>query len=569
MSIEQISSQVSWGSSTTDIETLVQQFEDDNTIARIRQKDASLWTDDATHHAGIKDRLGWMDVLDQIDTWVKDIDTLTAEIKDEGYRYIVLMAMGGSSLGPEVIQTILKNDEDHPELIVIDSTDPRRVNDVIAKIGDHKTLFAVASKSGTTVESFSLYKYFYNWLANVQNDPNPGASFIAITDPGMALVGIGEDKGFRKVFINPADIGGRYSVLSLFGLVYVGLIGADLDIYVGLIKKEIEATFAGDSSDAIRLGVSMGCLAKQGRDKLTIITPDTWNIFGDWAEQLIAESTGKEGLGVIPIVREPLVDAVATYGVDRYFVALLPESSSQNEKISAQLQALKDAGHPVMIIRVQNDMELGAQFFLWELACAISGIVLRIDPFDQPNVQEAKTCTNEILKDMDADNIPLPELSVLKPQLSIAFSNASKADAATSENWDAFVNSIQAGDYLNILAFMPDRVDVQSHLRDIANAFKKKTHVPTALGIGPRYLHSTGQLHKGGPDSGVFIVLTAPVTKDADLDIPEAAFTFQQLQLSQAFGDFKALESKGRRAVYIQLSSLESPAWSALKDALL
>ncbi len=569
MSTEQISSQVSWGSSTADIDALVQQFEEDNTIARIRQKDASLWTDDVSHHAGIKDRLGWMDILDQIDIWVKDIDALTDQIKSEGYRYIVLMAMGGSSLGPEVIQTILKNDQDHPELIVIDSTDPRRVSDVIAKIGDHKTLFAVASKSGTTIESFSLYKYFYNWLANEKKDPNPGASFIAITDPGMALVDVGEAKGFRKVFINPADIGGRYSVLSLFGLVYVGLIGADLDIYVGLIKKEIAATFAGDSCDAIRLGVSMGYLAKQGRDKLTIVTPDAWNVFGDWAEQLIAESTGKEGLGVIPIVREPLVDTVASYGVDRYFVALLPESAAQSDVLSTQLKVLKDAGHPVMIIRVQNDMELGAQFFLWELACAISGIVLRIDPFDQPNVQEAKTCTSEILSHMDADNIPLPELSVLNPELKVAFSNTSKTNASTTENWDAFVNSIQAGDYLNILAFMPDRVDVQNHLRDIANAFKKKTHIPTALGIGPRYLHSTGQLHKGGPDSGVFIVLTAPVAKDADLDIPEAAFTFQQLQLSQAFGDFKALESKGRRAVYVQLPSLESQAWNAFKAALL
>lgn len=531
---------------------------------RILQNDPLIWKEDPSHHKEIQERLGWIRAPRESRAKLGEIREFVAEVLAQKYAYAVLLGMGGSSLAPEVFQTIFKNKPGHPRLVILDSTDPRRVADVDRLIKGKKTLFIVSSKSGSTIELTSLFKHFFAEALKGSGD-QAGRHFIAITDPGTALERLARENRFRHVFTNPPDVGGRFSALTLFGLVPAAIIGVDVDKI--LKRAEDAAGFTLHEMDPAKnpasdLGISMAALAKQGCDKLTFITTPEWECFGDWAEQLVAESTGKENVGVVPIPREKPGPA-ASYGTDRYFVALAP-SGPKGLVLKKKIAALEAKGHPVFVCDLQDNYDLGAQFFLWEMATAVAGAYFKINPFDQPNVQEAKDCAKRLLANVTADTNLSPETGRLVPGLRACDTSGVSKDM--TKNWAAFWKSQRAGDYVNLLAFVPDRPEVRKRLLQIQDAIRGKTGLAVVLGIGPRYLHSTGQLHKGGADNGLFVVIASPAKRTENLPVPGEAFSFGQLVLAQARGDFDALKGKGRRAIYVELAELTDKNLRILLD---
>lgn len=505
-----------WDAALGDLQPLVdaklKELESENVVARIWRKDHTVWSPDPTE---ISDRLGWLSVADAMHGRVSELESFAKKVVSDGYTHAVVLGMGGSSLVAEVFAKSFKQGA-QIDLRVLDSTHPKQIAALAHSLPLDHTLFIVASKSGTTVESISHFGYFFDLTGNP-------SQFVAITDPGTRLERLGRLMGFREVFSNPPDIGGRYSALSLFGLVPAALVGVDLH---ELLDRAEEMACASHSCVPIAqnpgawLGVSMGVAAKAGRDKLTIVLPDAVESMGNWIEQLIAESTGKAGVGILPVVGEDLGPPEA-YGTDRLFVSL-GESN--------QLDVLKDAGQPVICIDFSDPIGLGGEFFRWEFATAVAGHILRIQPFDQPNVQSAKDATKRILNDGAEDP---------------GFDDAPKLMA-----------SLKSGDYVSILGYL-DRTEKHEQALQAARMKIRDQHrVATTAAFGPRYLHSTGQLHKGGPDSGVFIQVVDAQTTD-DLPIPDADYTFGGLIRAQALGDYLSLKSAGRRVARVTLDQLK------------
>ncbi|MBI4432666.1 MAG: glucose-6-phosphate isomerase [Candidatus Omnitrophica bacterium] len=482
---------------------------------RLWAKDPSLWKKNSAEQSEIRSRLGWLDAPGAMRPVVPDLLQFAQSIRQEGFTHVMLLGMGGSSLAPEVFQNIFGGREGFPTLLILDSTDPGWILELEGRVSLEKCLFIVSSKSGGTIELQSLYKYFFEKIKALRADP--GKQFVAITDPGTVLARLAQEGGFRKTFLAPADVGGRFSALTVFGLLPAALIGVD-------IEKILAGASQVDKEAAVKLGVAMAVLAEEGRDKLTLLLPKNHESFGDWVEQLVAESTGKEGMGIVPVVREEL-GSPEEYGQDRFFVSYLPKS---------QTAALKKADHPIFNLAWDDDHGLGMEFFRWEIATAAASALLKINAFDQPDVQSAKDRTGALLKRVEAGE----RLEIPKPERSL----------------EAFWEEAEEGDYVALLAFLPGNESVQKKLSQLALAIRKKTKNAVTVGVGPRYLHSTGQLHKGGPNKALFLLITTEPS--ADLPVPGEKYTFAQLELAQALGDLEALESKGRWLYSLRIKNI-------------
>ncbi|MCP9472098.1 MAG: glucose-6-phosphate isomerase [Nitrospira sp.] len=513
------------------VRSAMEQLDHNRVVGRLWDKDHRLWKDDSTE---IADRLGWLTVHERMREQLDGLRDCVAETKAMGITDVVLLGMGGSSLGPEVLRTSFGQAKGFPRLWVLDSTVPGWVRSVTDALIPSQTLFLVASKSGGTIEVMSLFAHFWE-LVHKTTKNRTGDHFIAITDPGTGLERLARDHGFRRIFTNPPDIGGRYSVLSLFGLVPAALLGLDvsklLDRAAGM-AAQCKTQNPIEANPGAYLGAVMGSLAKSGRDKVTVITSPALSTFGLWVEQLLAESTGKEGTGLIPVAQEPVLRP-SFYGDDRLFVYLRLQKDN-NATLDRQIQALSNARQPVIRLDLRDRYDLGAEFFRWEFATAVAGHLLGIHPFDQPNVQESKDNTNQVLSVFQSTR-QLPELLRHSP-----------AQAAKD-----LVTRLKAGVYVAILAYATPSRPFEQAVARLRKTLVARHHVTTTFGYGPRYLHSTGQLHKGGPATGLFLQLIDRMTPD--LPIPGKSFSFGTLARAQAAGDLQSLRTHHRHALLIPL----------------
>ena len=486
---------------------------------RIWAHDPTVWKPDPDTPE-IRDRLGWLTVGKAMAQQAKSLTAFAEEVRAE-FQRVVLCGMGGSSLAPEVLWRTFGAKSDYPSLHVLDSTDPRAVRQAEQGAELEKTLFIISSKSGTTQESDSFFRHFWERTAG------RGSQFVAITDPGTPLEQLAGERRFRRTFLNPPDIGGRYSALSYFGLVPAALIGVDVGTLLHRAHRMAEACAAcvpALDNPAAWLGAILGEAALAGRDKATFVLSPGIASFGLWAEQLIAESTGKEGKGILPVADEPL-GAPEVYGADRVFVSMTL-AGDQDRSVDARLAELEDAGHPVVHLRLDDRLDLGQEFFRWEFATAVAGAVLGINPFDQPNVAESKANTKAVLKGRGAPSA-----------------------SASAAELERFLAGIKPGDYLALMAYLPPTPENDRRLAAIRLRLRDRLKVATTLGYGPRYLHSTGQLHKGGPPVGHFLQITDPSSED--VGIPGEPFGFRELEMAQAEGDLQALRGRGRPAIRI------------------
>ncbi|HUF52701.1 MAG TPA: glucose-6-phosphate isomerase [Dehalococcoidia bacterium] len=518
-------------------------------IERLRSRDASLWSHDRDTQISIRDRLGWVNVHETIALRLTELTEFADWVRGVGFRHAVLIGMGGSSLAPEVLQRTFGSARGYPELIVLDTTDPFSILRVENRIDVETTLFIVSSKSGGTIETASLHKYFAERTRDATGDIGALDNFVAVTDPETILHERAREEGFHRVFINPPDIGGRFSALSFFGLVPAAAIGVD-------IRRLLASASAVDAPAAVQLGYDLAEHAQAGRDKLTFAPSPGLESFGAWAEQLIAESTGKHGKGIIPVDGEPLA-APLVYGEDRVFVALRMAGESSESDVA--LRTLENAGRPVIPIEVPGPYAIGGEFLRWEIATAAIGAVLGINPFDEPNVSESKDNTAQVLERFASDGT-LPDVAPEVEEDGTSFYTEGDTLNSLHNAPDQTIGGLVAEHfrqapedaYLALMAFIPRTEEHDRLLGRLRIALRDATHRATTLGYGPRFLHSTGQLHKGGPATGVFLQLT--MEDEIDIDIPgEPGVTFGILKRAQALGDLKALIDRRRRVVRVSL----------------
>lgn len=527
------------------------QLERENIVARIWQHDHTVWQPEADE---VSNRLGWLDIVRRMQPEIPALEAMRDELIAQGIRDVVLLGMGGSSLAPEVFYTVFAGEG--LALSVLDSTAPDAVLQLAAALDLSRTLFIVSSKSGTTVETLSFFNFFYNLLAAELGAERARAHFVAITDPDSKLERMGRDLRFRRVFRNDPHIGGRYSALSFFGLVPAALVGADVTLLLQRAQAMAEACGPDvDAADnpAAYLGAVIAVAARNGRDKLTLIASSEIEGFGYWLEQLIAESTGKEKKGILPVEGEP-VGLPTMYGDDRLFVYL---RLSEDENYDAAVAKLGDAGHPVIQVQLTNAYDLGAEMWRWEMATAVAGHLLGINPFDQPNVESAKVQAKRLVEAYAGEG-RLPDQEPLVSDESMAVYGDGANAGSVEEAFTTFLEQIQPGDYVALQAYLPPNPTLDRELLALRTEIRNRFLVATTAGYGPRFLHSTGQLHKGDKGRGVFIVLTAD--PDQDVDIPRAAGTegtdlsFDVLIRAQALGDMRALRDAGRRVIRFHLN---------------
>ena len=536
---------VSLGAYLPDVESALADLQRRQVISRIWSGDHTVWKPDPTE---ISNRLGWLTVTDMMRKQVPVLEAFADEVRDAEFRHVVLLGMGGSSLDPEVLRQTFGSASGYPELIVLDSTVPAWVQSVAEAIDPAHTLFLVSSKSGSTTEPNMLYAYFRDLVEKAVGKHGAGQHFIAVTGPGTALEKMASEQGFGRVFSNPTDIGGRYSILSYFGLVPASLIGIDLVKLLDradCMREGYASCVPAHENPGAWLGVVMGVLTQQGRDKLTLVTSPAIKSFGLWVEQLIAESTGKEGLGIVPVAGEPLAPP-NRYGDDRLFV-YLRLAGDDNEEADAALSALEGAGQPVVRLELRDRYDLGAEFFRWEMGTAVAGAILSINPFDQPNVQAAKDMTDSVLRDFQSSG-SLPGM------------------AATSPLRELLAGKKKNDDYLAIMAYVNQSPEVEQAVDALRRKVMEKHGIATTFGYGPRFLHSTGQLHKGGPGSGLFLQLTSD--HQGDLAIPGRNLTFGILSDAQSIGDLQALGAAQRRAARVHLGQDPASGLQALIQQL-
>jgi transaldolase/glucose-6-phosphate isomerase len=531
--------------SSGDVADRLQAWDDTGFAARLWSKDPTLWFDEP--QAELVDRLGWLDLAARLTEQLEELDRFGAEVSAAGFHHVVVLGMGGSSLAPEVYQATFGNAPGYPELLVLDSTHPAAVAAVAAAVDLDTTLFIVSSKSGTTLETLSFFRYF--WDRVVEITAEPGAHFVAVTDPGSTLEELAAERGFRRTFLAPPDVGGRYSALTEFGLVPGAAIGADL---AALEAAATEATarsgpsLTASESAGLRLGAALGELTLAGHDKVTFVTADGLAGFPAWIEQLIAESTGKDQTGIVPVGGEPVADASA-YGSDRTFV-IIDFVADPLDDVAAALSA---AGHPVITVRLDTSADLVGAMFVFEVAVAAAGAVLGIHPFNQPDVQLAKELARRAM-DGDLDTADVVEHNALEPGLE-----------QTIRTWLA---GIGPGEYVGIHAYLAPTPDTAAILQDARLAIRDGRHVATTLDFGPRFLHSTGQLHKGGPSTGRFLqVIDHP---QPTLAVPETDYDFGELVGAQALGDHQALRGRGRSVLLVDIGGSGATGLTALRDAV-
>ena len=526
-------------------------LDSDRVPARLRARDHTLWNEDPTE---ISDRLAWLTLPTDMRSQLPELYEFADAVRLAGYQHVALLGMGGSSLGPEVIRQVVGctlADGAYPRMLTLDSTVPDWVASTTGRIDPGRTLFAVSSKSGTTTEPLTFYAYFRGLVEAALGVEAAGDNFIAVTDPGTPLAERATAENFRRAFLNNPDIGGRYSVLSYFGLAPAALTGVDLDrLLASAERMQTRCLADGPAAEnpGAWLGAAIGAMVKQDRDKLTLIATDSMTPFGLWVEQLLAESTGKDSTGVIPVAAEPLpCGADNCYGDDRFFVQLRL-ANDDNTQPDGLVERLQAAGHPVAVLELADVYDLGAEFYRWEYATAIAGHVLGIHPFDQPDVQGAKDRTVSVLEQWQRDG-KLP--------------TARSDDGAKLAR---LLETGQPGDYLAIMAYLPDTEAVRETIQDMRQRVMAKYRIATTMGYGPRFLHSTGQLHKGGPASGIFLQLTQE--HRSDISIPGWDLSFGVLADAQALGDLQALDDLGRRTVSLHLGSDPAEGIKRIVDAL-
>lgn len=546
--MKQMKQQIDFGILKDELKEIYSNLDEEQIAKRLYAKDAYLWGTDIDQAEKISNRLGWLDLPTNMDELIE----FTDEIRKDGFRYVVLLGMGGSSLCSEVAKETFGNAYGYPELLVLDNTAPTAILSIEEYITIEETLFIVASKSGNTMETISFFRYFYAQLEK-QEFKNPGNNFVAITDEGTPLIAIAEEYKFRKVFVNPTDIGGRYSVLTNFGLLPMALMGLNINAILESaehMKSFCSSNTSIEYNQPIALGVALGVAQKNGIDKVTFVLSYSIQAFGVWVEQLIAESTGKHGKGLIPISGE-LLNSPDVYESDRIFVHMYL-TDDDNESTFQKINTLKEKGFPVISIELNDKLDLGAEYYRWEIATAIAGKMIGINPFDEPNVAEGKKNTNDLLQQWQSTgsfNIKKP--SWKNDAITIYGNTHAAASSSLKEFIQSFIGQAKSNDYIALLAYL-EETDIRTALLQSERMQLRDTlKIATTIGYGPRYLHSTGQLHKGGPDTGLYIIITADDAKD--IDIPGEAFSFGILHQAQSLGDFRSLTDKGRRVIYIQL----------------
>ena len=520
---------VALGSYADDVTEALARLDRDAVVQRIWSGDHTVWRDDP---AEITDRLGWLTVDGDMKREVDTLRTFGDNVRQSGFRDVVLLGMGGSSLGPEVIRACIGNADGFPKLTVLDSTVPAWVRSVTGAIDPSRTLFIVSSKSGSTIEPNVLYQHFRGVVQSAVGE-DAGSHFVAVTDAATPLARLAAADGFRRMFENRTDIGGRYSVLSHFGLVPAAATGVDVAKLLARandMAARCDAALDVPSNPGAWLGAMLGALALKGRDKLTIVASPSIASIGLWIEQLIAESTGKDGTGIVPLASEPVASPDA-YGDDRVFVYLRVQGDD-NAVLDVATERLAGAGHPLVQLPLSDVYDIAAEFFRWEFATAVAGSLLGINPFDQPNVQAAKDATDRVLVSYRKGG-ELPK-------------------AAASGSAAELLAQAKPGDYLAVMAYVHQTPGVDAAAAALRKRVMEGHKIATTFGYGPRFLHSTGQLHKGGPGSGLFLQLTCD--DEIDVEIPGERFGFRTLAAAQAMGDFQALESAGRRVARVDLA---------------
>lgn len=545
----------------TAFETEVARWTDDDRVSRLWQEDASIWTND--------DEAKWLGWLDIVDEELRDLDKyreLRDDIEAAGFTDVLLMGMGGSSLCPEVLSITFGKRQFH----ILDSTVPAQVKAVENKIDLDKTLFIVASKSGSTLEPNCFKQYFFERVAEKVGRENAGRQFVAITDPGSKMEQVARDDGFRHIFYGKRDVGGRFSALSAFGLTAATAMGLDVEQFLQFSSSMVEACkSAANENPGALLGLILSVCHSSGRDKLTIATsPEIYDL-GAWLEQLIAESTGKNGVAIIPIDREPLQRA-GDYSTDRVFAFLTTTNDTTIDDHIAEIEA---AGHPIIEIEVDDTMRLGQEFFRWEFATAVAGSVMKINPFNQPDVESAKIEARKITDEFEKTGaLPLEKPFFSADEISTFAADEYAAELTSGTQPSAasilraHLDKIADGDYFAVLAYVEVNIENERLIQSIREKVLADKQVATCLGFGPRFLHSTGQAYKGGANNGVFLQITSD--DEFDLPVPGQKFTFGVVKQAQARGDFQVLLDRGRRALRVHLGKDVPGGLKTLNDII-
>jgi glucose-6-phosphate isomerase len=550
------------------VDKAVAEMGDQQVVERIWKRDHTVWKPEP---AGIANRVGWLQSPEAMADSVQRLLPFADTLRGEGYTHALLLGMGGSSLAPEVFRNAFGVTTGYLDLAVLNSSAPGAVLALAERLDPKRTLVIVSTKSGTTVETLSFFKFFYNWMADAVGREEAGAHFIAITDPESPLVDIGARYRFRVGFLNAQAMGGRYAAISSVGLVPAALIGMDIGELLARAQAmarrcKLPSTTGEEANPGALLGAIVGELAKVGRDKVTFIISPQVASFGDWLEQLIAESTGKEGKGILPVVGEVLC-ASGGYGDDRLFIHLCLVGDASSD---AALAALVEAGHPVVRLSLHDPYDLGGQIFLWEMAIAVSGHRLGINPFDQPDVEATKALARQAVDEYKKrGSLPVESPALIGDGIEVYGEVMTNTPATALK---AFVAQAEAGGYVALQAFLQPSPVIDAALQALRTELRNRFRLATTIGYGPRFLHSTGQLHKGDAGKGLFIQFTADDLRDAP--IPDEAgssassITFGILKAAQAFGDWQALRARGRRIMGFHLGEDAIEGLKILKAAV-
>jgi transaldolase/glucose-6-phosphate isomerase len=553
------------------VKATLEDWKKNNKVKRLWARDASLWTnkDEANW-------LGWLGIVEEQIAHDADFKKIAGEIHKEGFTHLVLLGMGGSSLCVEVFGKTFGKIDGYPEVHILDSTDPAQIRTLESKIDIAKTIFIVASKSGTTLEPNIFEQYFYEKVKQAVGPAEAGKRFIATTDPGSQMQKVAETLSFRRVFYGVPNIGGRYSALSNFGMIPAAIQGLDVPKFLDRAEEMVHACASvvpADENPGVILGSILGTLQKSGRDKITIFASPGISDLGAWLEQLLAESTGKEGKGLIPVDRES-IGAPEVYGKDRVFAYVRLEDGA-DPKQDAGISALEKAGQPVVRMQVANNYELGQEFFRWEIATAVAGSIIGINAFNQPDVEASKIETRKLTDEYEKTG-SLPQETPFYEEKGVklysddknaaALKQAAGKDATLTAYLRAHVDRLKAGDYFAVLAYIERNEPNRTQLQSIRESVRDKKRVATCLGFGPRFLHSTGQAYKGGPNTGVFLQITCDDA--ADLPVPGKKYTFGIVKAAQARGDFNVLTERGRRALRVHLTGDLAAGLKTLQQAI-
>jgi len=536
-------------------------------VRRLWRADASLWSGTDENHW-----LGWLGITDDQVAHSAALTSLAAEVKQAGFKHALLLGMGGSSLCPEVLRLTFGKIEGFPELHVLDSTDPAQIKAIEAKIDLKSTLFIVSSKSGGTLEPNIYKQYFFTRVKESIGEKEAGNRFIAVTDPGSKMQHVAENDKFRHIFSGVPSIGGRYSALSNFGMVPAAIMGIDVLKFLNRTEEMVHAcgaTVPASENPGVVLGAILGTLANNGRDKVTIIASPGISDLGAWLEQLLAESTGKSGKGIIPVDRES-VTKPENYGTDRVFAYLRLESAPDRAQ-DAAVEALEKVGQPVVRIAVQDPYAIGEEFFRWEIATAVAGSIIGINAFNQPDVEASKIATRKLTSEYEATGKLPAEAPFFEGDGVKLYADAKNADAlkngkTLTEILKTHLSRAGQGDYFALLGYITMNAENEAALQSIRHIVRDKNKLATVLGFGPRFLHSTGQAYKGGPNSGVFLQITCD--NAVDLPVPDQKYTFGIVKAAQARGDFAVLAERSRRALRVHLDKDVKAGLAKLKAAV-